>query len=62
MTPFLSHGEPVVVETDDSRYLGTAEVVGDFVLVRSGRPGRPFRIPIEQVVRIGAPGDNDPAG
>jgi len=55
---FLSHGEPVVVETDDDRYLGTAEVAGDVVLVRSGRAGRPRRIPIEQVVRVTAPEDD----
>lgn len=59
--PYLSHGEPVVVETDDNRYLGTAEVVGGFVLVRTGRRGRPHRVPVEQIVRVNAPGD-DPSG
>lgn len=59
MPPYLSHGEPVVVETDDDRYLGTAEVVGEFVLVRTGKAGRPFRIPVEQVVRVTVPGEDD---
>ena len=62
MAPYLSYGEPVVVETDDDRYIGTAEVVGDFVLVRSGRAGRPFKIPLDHVVRITAPGEDDLTG
>ncbi|MCU1674523.1 MAG: hypothetical protein JWN77_2636 [Frankiales bacterium] len=59
MGSYLSHGEPVCVETDDDRYLGTAEIVGDVVVVRTGRVGRPFRIPIEQIVRVSAPDDGD---
>jgi hypothetical protein len=55
---YLSHGEPVVVETDDDRYLGTAEISGEFVLVRTGRAGRPFRVPLEQIVRVTPPGDD----
>jgi hypothetical protein len=57
MGPYLSHGEPLVVETDDAHYLGTAEVVGDFLLIRSGRAGRPFRVRVEDVVRVGSPTD-----
>jgi hypothetical protein len=58
MAAYLSHGEPVVVETDDDRYLGTAEVVGDVVLVRSGRAGRPRRVAVEDIVRVLVPGDD----
>ena len=56
MGAYLSDGELVVRDGHD-RYLGTAEVAGDFRLVRSCRAGRPYRIPIENVVKIAAPGD-----
>lgn len=52
MGAFLGHGELMLVETEDDRFLGTVEVVGDELVVRSGFVGRPTLVPQEDVVRV----------
>lgn len=52
MGAFLGHGELMLVETEDDRFLGTVEVVGDDFVVRSGFVGRPTLVPQEDVVRV----------
>ncbi|GAC1526633.1 MAG: hypothetical protein NVS3B1_16260 [Marmoricola sp.] len=49
---WLAHGELVVLETEDDRFVGTAEVTEHAVVVRSGRVGRPVVVPHEEVVRV----------
>jgi hypothetical protein len=46
---FLADGELVVIETDDDRFLGTAEVLADVIVVRSGFVGRPTVVAHEDV-------------
>jgi hypothetical protein len=48
----LAAGELVVVETEDDWFLGTVEVVGESMIVRSGYVGRPVVLAPEDVVRI----------
>ena len=48
----LAAGELVVVETEDDWFLGTVEVAGDALIVRSGFVGRPVVLSPEEVVRI----------
>lgn len=49
---FLADGELVVLETDDDRFLGTAEVLVDVVVVRSGFVGRPTVVAHEDITRV----------
>jgi hypothetical protein len=49
---WLAHGELVVIETEDDRFVGTAEVTEHTVVVRSGRVGRPVVLSHENVVRV----------
>jgi hypothetical protein len=42
----------VVVETEDDLFLGTAEVLADVVVVRSGFLGHPKVLAHEDVVRV----------
>jgi hypothetical protein len=48
----LAGGELVVVETEDDLFLGTAEVLADVVVVRSGFVGHPKILAHEDVVRV----------
>lgn len=48
----LASGELVVVETEDDWFLGTVEVAGEGLIVRSGFVGRPVVLTPEEVVRI----------
>jgi hypothetical protein len=48
----LAGGELVVVETEDDLFLGTAEVLADVIVVRSGFVGRPVVLAHEDVVRV----------
>lgn len=48
----LAAGELVVVETEDDWFLGTVEVAGETLIVRSGFVGRPVVLAVEEVVRI----------
>jgi hypothetical protein len=50
--PLIAHGEVVVVETEDDVFVGTAEFVGDSVVVRSGFRGHPVVIPVGELVSI----------
>jgi len=49
---FLAHGELVVLETEDEVLLGTAELVDDAIVLRSGFVGRPTIVPVSDVVRL----------
>jgi hypothetical protein len=49
---FLCHGEVVVLETEDDLHLGTAEIHGDVLILRSGYVGRPLLIPVEDVESV----------
>lgn len=49
---WLAQGELVVVETEEDRFVGTAEVTEHTIVVRSGRVGRPVVLAHEQVVRV----------
>lgn len=49
---FLADAELVVIETDDDRFLGTAEVLADVVVVRSGCVGRPTVVAHEDITRV----------
>jgi hypothetical protein len=59
MTSMLASGQIVVVETDEDRFLGTAEVVGEQLVVRSGFVGRPVIVELSDVERI-TPVDEHP--
>jgi hypothetical protein len=48
----LADGELVVVETEDDLFLGTAEVLADVIVVRSGFVGRPVVLAHEDVMRV----------
>jgi hypothetical protein len=48
----LSHGELVVVETEDDAWLGTAEAVDGHLVIRSGFRGHPVLVPLEDVERL----------
>jgi hypothetical protein len=48
----MNHGEPVVVETDKERWVGTAELTAEHVVIRSGRAGRPKMLKTSSVMRI----------
>ncbi|MCU1603498.1 MAG: hypothetical protein JWO22_4207 [Frankiales bacterium] len=52
MRQLLNHGEIVVVETEKDRWVGTAEMRADQIVVRSGRAGRPKLIDAHEIVRI----------
>ena len=52
MTSYLADGQLLVIETDDDAYLGTAQVDGDSLVVRSGNVGRPTILAITDVQRI----------
>lgn len=45
-------GELVVVETEDDWFLGTVELAGDVLIVRSGFVGRPVVLAAEDDRRI----------
>ena len=49
---WLSQGELLVVETEDDWFLGTVEMSGGVLVVRSGFVGRPVLVESESVVRI----------
>ena len=48
----LAGGQIVVVETEDDRFLGSAEVVGEQLVIRSGFVGRPLVVDLAEVERI----------
>lgn len=52
MRRLLNHGELVVVETEDDLWLGTAEVLGETLVVRSGYVGRPVVLDVDEVVSV----------
>ena len=52
MKEFLAHGEIVVVETEDDAFLGTAEIVGGRIVIRSGYVGRPVLVAVGDVVAV----------
>lgn len=52
MGTFLGHGELMLVETEEDRFLGTVEVTEDVLVVRSGFVGRPVVVPQEEVVSV----------
>lgn len=52
MRCFLGNGELMLVETEDDRFFGTVELVGDEFVVRSGFVGRPVLVLPEDVVRM----------
>jgi hypothetical protein len=58
MTGFMADGELLVVETDDDAYIGTVEVVGDALVVRSGYVGRPWVVPRHEVCEITSAADH----
>jgi hypothetical protein len=49
---FLGHGELMLVETEEDWFLGTVEVTGEALVVRSGFVGRPVVVPHDEVVRV----------
>jgi hypothetical protein len=49
---FLAGGELVVVETEDDRFLGTAEALAGGLVVRSGLVGRPTVVAHADVLRV----------
>lgn len=49
---WLADGELLVVETDDDRFLGTVEVLGEALIVRSGFRGHPVVLRHEDVMRV----------
>lgn len=55
MRNLLAHGEVVVIETENARYLGTVEVHDGSFIVRSGFVGRPVVLSADEVVRVTAP-------
>lgn len=55
---YLAHGELVVVEAGDEVWIGTAQVVGDRLVVRPGFRGRPVVLALEDVDRITPAGDH----
>lgn len=59
MGSFLGHGELMLVETDEDRFLGTVEVTGDVLVIRSGFVGRPVVVLQEDVVRVELASDLD---
>lgn len=59
MGSFLGHGELMLVETDEGRFLGTVEVPEDVLVIRSGFVGRPVVVLQEDVVRVGLASDLD---
>lgn len=52
MGSFLGHGELMLVEIDEDRFLGTVEVTEDVMVIRSGFVGRPVVVLHDDVVRI----------
>ena len=48
----LAAGQLLVVESEDDAWIGTAEVVGDLLIIRSGFRGHPVLLPLEDVRRI----------
>ena len=53
MSNYLADGDLLVVETmDDDLYVGTVEVVGETLVVRSGFQGRPVVLDREDVASI----------
>ena len=52
MRNLLAHGSLLVVEAADDVVLGTAEVVGDSLVVRSGYRGHPTVLELADVERI----------
>jgi hypothetical protein len=49
---YLCDGELVVVETHEDDLLGTAQVQGDVLVVRSGYVGRPAVVPLAEVLLV----------
>ncbi len=49
---YLANGQLVVIETEDATYLGTAQVDGDALVVRSGFVGRPTVLPVTEVLGV----------
>jgi hypothetical protein len=58
VTYYLADGELLVIETDDDAYLGTAEVVGDTLVVRNGYVGRPTVVPRQEVRHVTPAGEH----
>lgn len=52
MTSYLADGQLLVLETEGDAYLGTAEVVGDTLVVRSGFAGRPTILSVTEVLLV----------
>ena len=52
MDSYLHDGELVVVQTHDDDLLGTAQVQGDVLVVRSGYVGRPAVVPLAEVLLV----------
>lgn len=52
MRHFLAEGQIVVIETEDDWFLGTAEMAGGNVIVRSGFVGRPVVLEVELIRSI----------
>lgn len=52
MRTLLNHGELVVVETEDDVWLGTAEVLNDTLVIRSGFVGRPVVLDVDEVLSV----------
>jgi hypothetical protein len=59
MRNLLAHGDVLVVETEDDTVLGTAEVVGDTLVVRSGYRGHPTVLALADVERITPVGEHE---
>ena len=52
MRALLSHGEVLVVTTDEDQFLGTVEIVDGMAVIRSGYVGRPVLVPVEDIVAV----------
>jgi hypothetical protein len=58
MRTFLAAGQLLIVETSDDRYLGTAEVVGGNLVIRSGYVGRPTLLEVTDVETVTVASDH----
>ena len=58
VTSYLADGQLLVIETEDDAYLGTAQVDGDTLVVRSGYVGRPIVVAVTDVLRITVASDH----
>ena len=52
MRQLMNHGEAVIVETEKDRWVGTAELRADHVVIRTGRAGRPKLVDADAIIRI----------